>query len=81
MQTGSNESNRLGAHGYRITVRAHLTQTFVAPLEHVVVEPAGDRSILRCEVVDQAKLQTIFSWLYERGIEIISVDPDDGGAG
>jgi hypothetical protein len=78
MQTGSNESTRLDTHRYRITVPAQLTQTFVEPLEHVVVESTGDQSILRCEFVDQAKLQTILCWLYERGVEIVSVTPDDG---
>ena len=76
---GPNGSPGRTAHLYRITVRAELTQTFVEPLGQVVVESTGDESILSCEVVDQAKLQTIFSWLYERGVEIISVAPHDGG--
>jgi hypothetical protein len=80
METGSNGSTGLEARRYRITVRAQLTQTFVEPLERVVVESTGDESILSCEFVDQAKLQAIFSWLYERGVEIVSVAPDDGGA-
>ena len=65
-------------HRYRITVRAELTQTFVEPLGQVFVESTGDESILRCEIVDQAKLQAIINWLYERGVEIVSVTPDEG---
>jgi hypothetical protein len=60
-------------------VRAELTQTFVEPLGQVVVESTGDESVLSCESIDQAKLQSTFSWLYERGVEIVSVAPDDGG--
>ncbi len=78
MGTGWNESTGRHAHRYRITVRAQLTQTFVEPLGQVVVESTGDESILSCESIDQAKLQTIFTWLYDRGVEIISVAPDDG---
>jgi hypothetical protein len=78
METGSNGSTGRNAPRYRITVRAELTQTFVEPLGEVFVESTGDESILRCEIVDQAKLQAIINWLYERGVEIVRVDPDDG---
>ena len=79
MGTPWNGATSRHARRYRITVRAELTQRFVEPLEQVVVESTGEQSILRCESVDQAKLQTIFSWLYERGVEIVSVTPDDNG--
>jgi hypothetical protein len=65
-------------HSYRITVRGQVTQPFVEQLGQVVVEQAGDESILNCQAVDSAKLQSILNWLYERGIEIASVAPDDG---
>jgi hypothetical protein len=80
MGTGWNGSTGRHAHRYRITVRAELTQTFVEPLGQLVVESTGEESILSCESIDQATLQTIFSWLYERGVEIVSVARDDGGA-
>ena len=51
---------------------------FVEPLEQVFVELTSDEWILDCEAVDQAKLQAIVSWLYERGVEIVSVARDDG---
>jgi hypothetical protein len=57
---------------------AELTQTFVEPLGEVFVESTGDESILRCGIVDQAKLQAIINWLYERGVEIVGMDRDDG---
>ena len=76
MNTGSQGS----ARQYRVTVRGEVSQTFVEPLGQVFVELTGDESILRCEVVDQAKLQAVFSWLYARGVEIVSVIPDDCGA-
>jgi hypothetical protein len=78
MKRRSNGSTGRNAHRYRITVRAELTQAFVDPLGEVFVESTGDESILGCEVVDQAKLQAILNWLYERGVEIVSVTPDDG---
>ena len=78
METGSNGSTGRNTRRYRITVRAELTQAFVEPLGEVFVESTGDESILGCEIVDQAKLQAIISWLYERGVEIVSVTPDDG---
>jgi hypothetical protein len=80
METRPNGSTGRNVRRYRITVRAELTQTFVEPLGQVFVESTGVESILGCECVDQAKLQAIISWLYERGVEIVRVDPGDGGA-
>jgi hypothetical protein len=45
--------------------------------ECVVVESTVHESILYSESVDQAKLQAVLGWLYSRGIEILSVLPDD----
>jgi hypothetical protein len=80
MDTGSQGSACRKARRYRVTVRGEVSQTFVEPLGQVFVESTGDESILRCEVVDQAKLQAVFSWLYARGVEIVSVILDDCGA-
>ena len=68
------------ARRYRITVRGEVSQTFVEPLGQVFVESTGDESILRCEAVDQAKLQAVLGWLYTRGVEIVSVVPANCGA-
>ena len=76
MEMGASERSSRGERCYRITVRGELTQPFVDPLERVYVESCGDVSILRCEVVDQAKLQAVLSWLYAHGVEILSVTPD-----
>jgi hypothetical protein len=59
---------------YRIVVRGEVTERFAEPLEGVVVESAGDRSVLRVEIVDQAKLQGTLSWLYDHGIDLVSVN-------
>jgi hypothetical protein len=80
METGSKGSAGRKPRCYRVTVRGEVSQTFVEPLEEVFVESTGDESILSCEAVDQAKLQAVLSWLYARGVEIVSVIPDDGGA-
>ena len=68
------------ARRFRITVRGEVTQTFVEPLEQVFVESTGDKSILSCEISDQAKLYAVLGWLFARGVEIVSVVPDDSGA-
>jgi hypothetical protein len=68
------------ARRYRITVRGEVTQTFVEPLEQVFVESTGDESILCFEVADQAKLFAVLGWLFARGVEIVSVFPDDKDA-
>jgi hypothetical protein len=60
---------------YRIVVRGELTERFAEPLEGVVVESAGDQSILSVEIVDQAKLQGTLGWLYDHGIDLVSVNP------
>jgi hypothetical protein len=80
VDTGSQGSARRKARRYRITVRGEVSPTFVEPLGQVFVESTGDESILSCDVVDQAKLQAVLSWLYARGVEIVSVIPDDSGA-
>jgi hypothetical protein len=80
METGSRGSAGRKPRCYRIIVRGEVSQTFVEPLEEVFVESTGDESILSCEAVDQAKLQAVLTWLYARGVEIVSVIPDDGGA-
>jgi hypothetical protein len=80
METSPEGSGSGKARRYRITVRGEVSQTFVEPLGQVFVESTGDESILCCEVVDQAKLQAILSWLYTRGVEIVSIVPNDGGA-
>jgi hypothetical protein len=78
METGSKASaSRRKPGRYRITVRGEVSQRFVEPLEEVFVESTGDESILACKVVDQAKLQAVLGWLFQRGVEIVSVVPDD----
>jgi hypothetical protein len=80
METSSEGSAGSKPRYYRITVRGEVSQKFVDPLEQVVVESTGEESILCCEVTDQAKLQAVFSWLYARGVEILSVVPEDHDA-
>jgi hypothetical protein len=69
---------------YRIVVRGEVTERFAEPLEGVVVESAGAESTLRVENADQARLQAILGWLYDHGVDLVSVhparEPDPGGA-
>jgi hypothetical protein len=62
---------------YRILVRGEITRPLVGPLENMTLEPVGDRTLLRGDVVDQAQLQGILGWLTDLGVEIISVNPAD----
>ena len=63
---------------YRIVVRGEVTPRFAEPLEDVVVEPAKDQTVLHVRIVDQARLQSILGWLFEHGIDLLSVHPADG---
>lgn len=58
---------------YRIVVQGEVTERFAEPLEGVVVESAGNQSILSVEIVDQAKLHGILGWLYNHGVDLVSV--------
>jgi hypothetical protein len=60
---------------YRIVVRGIVGRRFVAPLDVLSIESAGHESSLLCLVRDQAELHSVLAWLFERGIEIISVNP------
>ena len=59
---------------YQIVVRGEVTERFAEPLEGVVVESAGAQSILRVDIVDQAELQAILGWLFDHGIDLVSVN-------
>lgn len=63
---------------YRIVVRGEVTERFAEALEGVAVDSAGAESILRVENADQAKLHAILGWLYDLGIELLSVRRAEG---
>jgi hypothetical protein len=67
-QTGS------GPVSYRIVVRGMVDSRFLEPLEMVSVEAAGVDTALYCLLRDQAELHGILSWLFDRGVEVISVN-------
>ena len=58
---------------YRIVVQGEVTQRFTEPLEGVVVVSSGAQSVLAVDVIDQAKLQAILGWLFDHGIDLVSV--------
>lgn len=60
---------------YRIVVSGEVTQRFAEPLEGVVVECAQDQTVLHVQIVDQARLQAILGWLFDHGIDLVSVRP------
>ena len=63
---------------YHIVVRGEMTERFAEVLDGVAVDSAGAESILRVENADQAKLQAILGWLYDHGIELVSVRRAEG---
>jgi hypothetical protein len=69
---------------YRIVVRGEVTGRFAETLEGAIVESAGDQSILRVEIIDQARLHAVLGWLFDHGVDLVSVhparEPDPGGA-
>ena len=62
-----------GTACYRIVVRGEVTERYIQLLEGVVVESAGAESVLRVQDADQARLLGVVSWLYDRGVELVSV--------
>ena len=62
---------------YRIVIRGDLGEPLVGPLEGMTVEVVGDESVLAGDLVDQAQLQGVLSWLNTLGVEIVSVNPSD----
>ena len=54
-----------------------LAEPLVGPLEGMTVEDPGDESVLTGDLVDQAQLQGVLSWLTTLGVEIVSVNPAD----
>lgn len=62
---------------YEIVIRGELGKPLVGPLEGMNVEDRGDESVLTGDLVDQAQLQGVMSWLTALGVEIVSVNPAD----
>jgi hypothetical protein len=46
----------------------------------MTVEAAGEEAVLVGDIVDQAQLQGVVSWLSDLGIEIVSINPLGGPA-
>jgi hypothetical protein len=63
---------------YEIVIRGTLGQPLVGPLEGMAVEVPGEESVLTGDVVDQAQLQGIISWLSDLGIDVVSINPLGG---
>jgi hypothetical protein len=68
---------------YRIVVRGEMSDRFLEPLEMLSIESTGGESTLACRARDRAELQTALDWLFDRGVDIVSVNPlpaeDDDG--
>ena len=62
---------------YRIVIRGELVEPLVGPMEGMTVEVVGEESVLTGDLLDQAQLQGVLSWLNTLGVEIVSVNPSD----
>ena len=62
---------------YRIVIRGEISEPLVGPLEGMTVEAVGEESVLAGDLVDQAQLHGVLSWLTQLGVEIVSVNPAD----
>jgi hypothetical protein len=65
---------------YRIVVRGAIGDRLLRLFGAVSVEDAGYSTILTCDVIDQARLQAILSWLHDDGVEILSAEALENGA-
>lgn len=63
---------------YGIVIRGTMSQPLVGPLDGMRVEAAGEESVLVGDIVDQAQLQGVVSWLSCLGVEIVSINPLGG---
>jgi hypothetical protein len=65
---------------YGIVIRGTISQPLVGPLEGMSLEAVGEEAVLTGDIVDQAQLQGVISWLSDLGIEIVSINPLGGPA-
>jgi len=58
----------------RIVVRGRLDPRFLEPVGAAIVD-CGTEMTLESTVRDRAELQGMLDWLFDRGVEIVSVNP------
>ena len=63
---------------YAIVIRGTLAQPLVGPLERMTVATVGEESRLVGEIPDQAALRGVLAWLWDLGVEVVSINPLDG---
>lgn len=63
---------------YRIVIGTTIDEPFVGPLEGMTVKDVDGGSVLTGDFVDQSQLQGALNWLNALGVEIVSVNPEDG---
>lgn len=62
---------------YRIVVRGELRASPTGPLEGLSVMIEDGFSVITGDIIDQQQLHGVLDWFGGRGIEIVSVTPDD----
>ena len=77
------DSNRAQGRRYRLVLRGELGDPFGFLFEGMKLERLAGMTVLTGQVTDQAHLLRLIEQIQELGVELISVNPDqgtDGGA-
>ena len=77
------DSNRAQGGRYRLVLRGELGDPFGFLFEGMKLERLAGMTVLTGQVTDQAHLLRLIEQIQELGVELISVNPDqgtDGGA-
>jgi hypothetical protein len=69
----------MAASRYRIVLRGRLSERFASAFDGMTLEHGPNRTVLVGDVRDQAQLYGLLGQLQEFGIELLAVEPADGG--
>jgi hypothetical protein len=71
----------VAAGKYRIVLRGRLSENFESAFDGMTLEHGPNRTVLTCDVRDQAQLYGLIDRLQEFGIELLAVEPADNSGG
>lgn len=72
------DSNWAQGHGYRLVLRGELGDPFGFLFEGMQMQRLAGMTILTGQVADQAHLLGLIERIQELGVELVSVNPDEG---
>jgi hypothetical protein len=68
------KGHSLTARSYRITVQGRLSDRFASAFDGMKLEPAGGRTVLVGEGMDQGRLFGVIDRVRDFGLELVSVE-------